>query len=111
MKKILTFTAIILIGAMVGIALGVFTNTLADATDVAPTSIIEVDRVNYYEYNGYNRYLNYNGEVRYWLDGIIDQETTDELRDVILNGALDEICDAAKALGVDYTVYLHSHLK
>ena len=111
MKKILTFTAIILVGAVMGIGLGVFTNTLADATDAAPTSTIEVDRVDYYEYNGYNRYLDYNGEVRYWLDGVIDQETTDELRDTVLNGNLDEICKTAKSHGVDYTVYLHSHLK
>lgn len=111
MKKILTFTAIILIGSVMGISLGVFTNTLADATDAAPASVVEIDRVDYYEYNGYNRYLDYNGEVRYWMDGVIDQETTDELRDTVLNGNLDEICKTAKSHGVDYAVYLHSHLK
>lgn len=78
----------------------------AHAAEPEPTEIVEVDRVDFYQ-NGYNRYLDTDARVRWYLDGTIDWEATEWVYENTDWSDLSSVNQTMKSLGIDPMYFDH----
>ena len=78
----------------------------AHAAEPEPSEIVEVDRVDFYQ-NGYNRYLDTDARVRWYLDGTIDWDTTEWIYENTDWSDLTSINQTLKSQGVDPMYFNH----
>lgn len=80
--------------------------TTAHAAKPESTEIIEVDRVDFYQ-NGYNRYLDTDARVRWYLDSTIDWDTTEWIYENTDWSDLTSVNQTLKSQGVDPMYFNH----
>lgn len=75
----------------------------------SPTQVVEVDAVDFY-INGFNRYLDAGGQVRWYLHDVIDQTTTDQIGKEANWSDLQDVAITSIEHGVNPSRFLHYYL-
>lgn len=81
--------------------------TYSSAVEASP--IVEVDAYDF-RINDFNRYLDADGNVRWYLHDEIDKETTDAIQESAMWRDLTSIVETCVTHGVDPSRYIHYHL-
>ena len=107
-NRVLAIIALVL--AMMSLAIRIGARAMACQAEPTNTSqVVEVDAVDFY-INGFNRYLDADGQVRWCLHDVIDQETTDQIAKEANWSDLQDVAITSIEHGVNPSRFLHYYL-
>ena len=107
-NRVLAIIALVL--AMMSLAIRIGARAMACQAEPTNTSqVVEVDAVDFY-INGFNRYLDADGQVRWCLHDVIDQETTDQISKEANWSDLQDVAITSIEHGVNPSRFLHYYL-
>lgn len=107
-NRVLAILALVL--AMMSLAIRIGARAMACQAEPANTSqVVEVDAVDFY-INGFNRYLDADGQVRWCLHDVIDQETTDQIAKEANWSDLQDVAITSIEHGMNPSRFLHYYL-
>ena len=107
-NRVLAILALVL--AMMSLAIRIGARAMACQAEPTNTSqVVEVDAVDFY-INGFNHYLDADGQVRWCLHDVIDQETTDQIAKEANWSDLQDVAITSIEHGVNPSRFLHYYL-
>ena len=106
-NRVLAIIALVL--AMMSLAIRIGARAMACQAEPTNTQVVEVDAVDFY-INGFNRYLDADGQVRWCLHDVIDQETTDQIAKEANWSDLQDVAITSIEHGVNPSRFLHYYL-
>ena len=107
-NRILSILALVL--AILSLIIRIGARAMACQAEPTNTSqVVEVDAVDFYV-NGFNRYLDADGQVRWCLHDVIDQETTDQIAKEANWSDLQDVAITSIEHGVNPSRFLHYYL-
>ena len=79
------------------------------AEPTSASQVVEVDAVDFY-INGFNRYLDAGGQVRWYLHDVVDQTTTDQIGKEANWSDLQDVAITSIEHGVNPSRFLHYYI-